>query len=94
MSLDKHNSGAIANGFLPHTLLKEEAVPLHEAHYLALPDMRAPHGWALSINDILVWDPPTPMSRGWGDAPLLGHAHCRAAPVVVHPTAAGARLLG
>ena len=51
MSLDKLNSGATTNGFRPHKLLKEKAVALHDAHYPAPPDMRAPHGWALNIKD-------------------------------------------
>ena len=42
MSTDKRNSGAAANGFLPRTLLKEEASALHDNHYPVPPDMRAP----------------------------------------------------
>ena len=32
MSFDKRNSGAAANGFRPHMLLKEEAVAFQDAH--------------------------------------------------------------
>ena len=42
MSDDKRNSGAADNGFRPRTLLKEEASALHDNHYIAPPDMRAP----------------------------------------------------
>ena len=68
MSLNMRNSGATANGFRSHTLLKEKVVALHDIHYPAWPDMRAPHGWTLSINGILVSNPPTPTSRDWRNA--------------------------
>ena len=61
MSLDKRNSGAAANGFRPHTLLKEEAAALHDNHSPVPPDMRAPTGGR--SDGILVPNPPTPMSR-------------------------------
>ena len=70
MSLDKCNNAAAANGWRPDTLLKEEAVALHDANNPALSDMRAPHGWALSINDIPVRDLPTPTSRHWRETML------------------------
>ena len=70
MSQDKRNPAAAANGWRPHTLLKVEAAVLHDANYPAPPDIRAPHGWALSINGIPVWDPPMLMSRDWRDAML------------------------
>ena len=64
MSLDKRNNGAAANGFRLHTLLKKEAMSLHNKHYPISPDMRAPGGWTLSINGISVPNPLTPTSRG------------------------------
>ena len=70
MSLDRRNLADAANGLRPHTLLKEDKEAIHSANYPAPPDMRAPSGWALSINGIPVRDAPTPTSRHWRDAML------------------------
>ena len=41
MSGEKPSSGAAANGFRPHMLLKEEATAIHDNHYPVPPNMRA-----------------------------------------------------
>ena len=67
MSGDRRNSRASTNGFPPpspfRTLLKKEATAMHDNNYPALPNMRVPHGWALSINDIPMPIPAAPTNR-------------------------------
>ena len=79
MSQDKRNNAAAANGWRPHTLLKEEAAALHDANNPTPSDMRAPHGWALSIYAIPMREPPTPTSCHWRE-PMPRHYWARSPP--------------